>query len=200
MSRCSALPFVVLSLPPASVLFPLAASLSVLLFSDIICVALLTATALVRIQLKLYSSRQSHAISSSTSLVGVPSGAFAPAVNAGIKRQHRSRIHLLNFLFFMITSFQFKCSCIKLIIFAFFGDQLIVRSSLNNTSLLQHHYNIRIRTVDSLCAITNTVRPFIRASIPLCTIASVLVSIEDVASSRIITGGSATAALAIAIS
>ena len=47
---------------------------------------------------------------------------------------------------------------------------------------------------------TNTVLPSISLSMPLWTIASVLVSIEEVASSRIITGGSATAALAIAIS
>ena len=57
-----------------------------------------------------------------------------------------------------------------------------------------------LRTVQSLCAITNTVLPFIKLSIPLWTSASVLVSIEDVASSRIITGGLATAALAIDIS
>ena len=56
------------------------------------------------------------------------------------------------------------------------------------------------RTVESLCAMTNTVRPFIRLSIPFCTSASVLVSMEEVASSRIITGGSATAARAMEIS
>ena len=47
---------------------------------------------------------------------------------------------------------------------------------------------------------TNTVRPSISLSIPRCTIASVRVSIEDVASSKIMTGGSATAARAIEIS
>ena len=55
-------------------------------------------------------------------------------------------------------------------------------------------------TVLSLCAITNTVRPFISASMPFCTWASVRVSMELVASSRIITGGSATAARAMEIS
>ena len=40
--------------------------------------------------------------------------------------------------------------------------------------------------VESLWAITNTVRPFIRLSIPFCTILSVRVSILEVASSRIL--------------
>ena len=57
-----------------------------------------------------------------------------------------------------------------------------------------------LRTVDSRWAITNTVRPFIKASMPACTSASVWVSMEEVASSRIMTGGSATAARAMAIS
>ena len=47
---------------------------------------------------------------------------------------------------------------------------------------------------------TKAVRPFIRASMPSCTSASVRVSMEEVASSRIMTGGSATAARAMAIS
>ena len=55
-----------------------------------------------------------------------------------------------------------------------------------------------LRTVESLCAITKEVLPDISASIPFCTSFSVLVSIEDVASSRISTGGSATAARAMA--
>lgn len=54
------------------------------------------------------------------------------------------------------------------------------------------------RTVERRCAITKVVLPFIRRSIPCCTNVSVLVSIEEVASSKINTGGSATAALAIA--
>ena len=53
------------------------------------------------------------------------------------------------------------------------------------------------RIVDSRWAITNTVLPFIRLSIPRCTMLSVLVSILDVASSKISTGGLATAALAM---
>jgi len=56
------------------------------------------------------------------------------------------------------------------------------------------------RTVESLWAITKTVLPSIRVSIPFSINASVLVSIELVASSRIKTGGLATAALAMAIS
>ena len=48
--------------------------------------------------------------------------------------------------------------------------------------------------VDNLCAITKVVLPCISLSIPSCTIFSVLVSIEDVASSSIIAGGLATAA------
>ena len=55
-----------------------------------------------------------------------------------------------------------------------------------------------LRTVESLWAITNDVLPDISASIPFWTSRSVLVSIDEVASSRISTGGSATAALAIA--
>ena len=55
-------------------------------------------------------------------------------------------------------------------------------------------------TVLSRCAMTNTVRPVISASMPRCTMASVRVSMELVASSRIITGGSATAARAMASS
>ena len=52
-------------------------------------------------------------------------------------------------------------------------------------------------TVESRCAMTNTVRPSISSSMPLCTSASVRVSMELVASSRIMTGGSATAARAM---
>lgn len=44
---------------------------------------------------------------------------------------------------------------------------------------------------------TNTVLPSISASMPRWTMASVLVSTEEVASSKIITGGSATAARAM---
>ena len=47
---------------------------------------------------------------------------------------------------------------------------------------------------DNLWAITKVVLPFISLSIPSCTMRSVRVSIELVASSRISTGGSATAA------
>ena len=53
------------------------------------------------------------------------------------------------------------------------------------------------RTVDRRWARTNTVRPCISRSMPRCTSASVRVSMEDVASSSIITGGSATAARAM---
>ena len=49
-------------------------------------------------------------------------------------------------------------------------------------------------TVDSRWAITKVVRPVIRASMPRWTMASVWVSMELVASSMIMTGGSATAA------
>ena len=55
-------------------------------------------------------------------------------------------------------------------------------------------------TVLKRWAITKVVRPFIRASMPSCTSFSVRVSMEEVASSRIMTGGSATAARAMAIS
>ena len=46
-------------------------------------------------------------------------------------------------------------------------------------------------------AMTKTVLPFIRLSIPLWTMDSVRVSMLEVASSKIITGGSATATRAI---
>lgn len=54
-----------------------------------------------------------------------------------------------------------------------------------------------LRTVDRRWAMTNTVLPFMRLSMPAWTRASVRVSMELVASSRIMTGGSATAARAI---
>ncbi len=56
------------------------------------------------------------------------------------------------------------------------------------------------RTVDRRCAMTKVVRPAIRASIPFWISASVRVSIELVASSKIKTGGSAMAARAMAMS
>ena len=52
--------------------------------------------------------------------------------------------------------------------------------------------------VESRWAMTKTVLPFIKASIPACTIRSVRVSIEEVASSKISAGGLATVARAIA--
>ena len=54
-----------------------------------------------------------------------------------------------------------------------------------------------LRTVESLWAITKVVLPSISLSIPSCTSFSVRVSMELVASSRIRTGGSATAARAM---
>ena len=57
-----------------------------------------------------------------------------------------------------------------------------------------------LRTVESRCAITNTVRPRMRASMPRSMRASVRVSMDDVASSRMRTGGSDTAARAMAMS
>ena len=59
---------------------------------------------------------------------------------------------------------------------------------------------LALRTVDRRWAMTNTVRPSMRASMPCWIRASVRVSMEEVASSRIITGGSATAARAMASS
>ena len=55
-------------------------------------------------------------------------------------------------------------------------------------------------TVDRRCAMTNTVRPSISLSMPRWTMASVRVSMDEVASSRIMTGGSATAARAMEMS
>lgn len=57
---------------------------------------------------------------------------------------------------------------------------------------------LAFRTVLKRWAMTNTVLPSMSWSIPFSISASVLVSTEDVASSRISTGGSATAARAIA--
>ena len=59
---------------------------------------------------------------------------------------------------------------------------------------------LELRTVERRWAITKTVRPDIRASIPSWTIASVRVSMDEVASSIIMTGGSATAARAMEMS
>ena len=59
---------------------------------------------------------------------------------------------------------------------------------------------LALRTVDSRWAMTKTVRPSISWSIPFSIRASVRVSMELVASSRISTGGSATAARAMASS
>ena len=57
-----------------------------------------------------------------------------------------------------------------------------------------------LRTVDRRWAMTNTVRPSIRESMPCSISVSVRVSMELVASSSISTGGSDTAARAIASS
>ena len=57
-----------------------------------------------------------------------------------------------------------------------------------------------LRTVERRWAMTKVVRPYIRPSMPCWTSISVRVSMEEVASSRISTGGSATAARAMASS
>ena len=57
-----------------------------------------------------------------------------------------------------------------------------------------------MRTVESRWAITNTVRPAMRESMPFSMSFSVRVSMEEVASSKISTGGSDTAARAMASS
>lgn len=56
-------------------------------------------------------------------------------------------------------------------------------TSFNNMSVIEYHNNVGVLTVESRCAITNTVLPFISLSIPSCTKPSVRVSIEDVTSS-----------------
>ena len=78
------------------------------------------------------------------------------------------------------------------------GDQFVVIPFLNNFTVLQHKNHIELRIVDNRWAMTNTVRPSISVSIPFSIKDSVRVSMELVASSRINTGGSATAARAIA--
>ena len=81
---------------------------------------------------------------------------------------------------------QFKGAGVELIIGALFSQQLFVVAPLDDLPLLQHHDDSRqLRTVESRWAMTKTVRPYIRLSMPCCTMASVRVSMEEVASSRI---------------
>lgn len=89
---------------------------------------------------------------------------------------------------------------IQLVILALFGQQLVVGAALDDMAMLQYDDGVMLRTVESRCAMTNTVRPSIRPSTFFWISASVRVSMLDVASSRISTGGSATAARAMASS
>ena len=86
---------------------------------------------------------------------------------------------------------------IQLIIPALLCKQLLVGTTLDDTSLPRTMIQSLLRTVESLWAITKVVLPSISLSIPSCTSFSVRVSMELVASSRIRTGGSATAARAM---
>ena len=81
----------------------------------------------------------------------------------------------------------------------FKADQTIVGTAMNMLSVAAATViALAFRTVLKRWAMTNTVLPSMSWSIPFSISASVLVSTEDVASSRISTGGSATAARAIA--
>ena len=96
--------------------------------------------------------------------------------------------------------FEFKSAGIEAVICTFWAmrSRWLPRSMMwpwSSTMMTSEFW-----TVDRRCAMTNTVRPFIKASMPDCTMASVRVSMEDVASSRIMTGGSATAARAMEMS
>lgn len=73
-------------------------------------------------------------------------------------------------------------------------------AALNDLTFSSTMIALEFLTVESLCAMTNTVLPSIMASMPFSIKRSVLVSIELVASSKISTGGFAIAALAIAMS
>ena len=91
-------------------------------------------------------------------------------------------------------SAKLKHTCIKLIIFSMVCNKCVVVATLYDVAVLKHHYRIGV----SYGGKSVTVLPSIRLSMPFSMRASVLVSMEDVASSRIRTGGSATAALAMA--
>ena len=84
--------------------------------------------------------------------------------------------------------FEFQPACIKLIVLSVLSDKLFVVSALDYPSVLKHHDHVGIADR------REPVRDNENRS------ASVRVSIDEVASSSIITGGSATAARAIEIS
>ena len=89
--------------------------------------------------------------------------------------------------------FQFKSAGIQLIIGAFLRDQVVMVTTLNDMTMIENHDGVRV----------------LHGGKPVCdnkdgsalherwTRSSVLVSMELVASSRIMTGGSATAARAM---
>ena len=73
-------------------------------------------------------------------------------------------------------------------------------TALNDASVIQNHDGFTVSDGGQTMRDDSTVLPSIRLSIPCCTSASVRVSMELVASSRIMAGGSATAARAMEIS
>lgn len=98
-------------------------------------------------------------------------------------------------------SLQLEGAGIELVILALLGDELFVAAALYYAALLQDHYGLGVADGGETVGYhTKTVRPDIRASIPSWTIASVRVSMDEVASSIIMTGGSATAARAMEMS
>ena len=92
---------------------------------------------------------------------------------------------------------EFEGSRVELVVHALLSDQIVVAAALDDASLLQDHDRVGVPHRREAVGDDETVRPSMRLSMPCCTWASVRVSIEEVASSRIIAGGSATAARAI---
>lgn len=97
-------------------------------------------------------------------------------------------------------SLQLEGAGIELVILALLGDELFVAAALYYAALLQDHYGLGVADGEETVGYHKDVRPDIRASIPSWTIASVRVSMDEVASSIIMTGGSATAARAMEMS
>ena len=65
-------------------------------------------------------------------------------------------------------SLRSEITCIQLIILTFRRDQLIMRTSLDDASLLHDHDTVGVLDCRQTMAMTNVVRPFISASIPAC--------------------------------
>ena len=100
-------------------------------------------------------------------------------------------------MIYSVFSLQLKRTGVELVVGAVLSHEFVVGAAFDDLPWSRTMTTLAFWMVESRWAMTKTVRPSMSASMPRWTRASVRVSMDEVASSRIITGGLLTAARAM---